>query len=316
MLQKLWKIMKSILFLGLTAVVIYGVTVITLPKIPDFYAEEEWDVVFFGTSQSYCTFDPAIFDEYGLKTYNRGRQQQTMNYTYYYVKDAFEVSDIDVVALEMFGMFYDEGDERFESEGIRESSLGDFRYSDVKIAAIKDCVEPELQFQYLFPLDKYHTNWEKWDISSIDAFKNTVLSPYYEEDSDRGYMRWEGVQECAYASWGMLHSGYHEPVYEENLRYLELIYELCVENDAELVLVRAPLPCYEMVIGKTNTIIDWAIENHVDYINCMPITAEIGMNFATDSLDGGAHLNESGASKVSRYVANYLIEEYFGGYAN
>ena len=64
-----------------------GVLVITkalIPRIPDFYKEKHWDIVFFGTSQSYCTFDPEVFDEYDLKTYNRGRQQQTMNYTYYY----------------------------------------------------------------------------------------------------------------------------------------------------------------------------------------------------------------------------------------
>ena len=314
MLQKIWKIVKCILFLGLTVLVIGGVTYITLPKIPDFYEEEEWDVVFFGTSQSYCTFDPAIFDEYGLKTYNRGRQQQTMDFTYYYIKDALDVSDIDVVVLEIFGMFYDEGDERFGNDVIRESSLGDFRYSPIKFEAIRDCVPEEEQFEYLFPLDKYHSNWEKWDFTSVDAFQKTVLNPYFKEESDRGYFRWQPSEWFYYPDWATLHSGYHEDVYEENLRYLEMIHELCEENGAELVLVRGPLPCYEMVIGKTNTITDWAIEKHVDMVNFMYLTDQIYLNADTDSLDGGAHLNASGAEKVSRYMANYLIEEYFGGY--
>lgn len=312
MLQKMWKIAKSILFLAVLCVVLFGITCTILPKIPDFYKEDEWDVVFFGTSQSYCTFDPMIFDEYALKTYNRGRQQQTMNYTYYYVKDAFDVSDIDVVVLEIFGMFYDEGDEGFTNESIRESSLNDFRYSPIKIEAIRDCVPEELQFPYLFPLDKYHSNWQRWKFSSVEAFRDTVLTPYAEEDVDRGYMRWSSSQEMWYASWDVLHSGYHEDVYEENMRYLEMIHQLCEENDAELLLVRGPLPCYEMVVGKTNTITDWAIDNHVDMINFMYLTGEIGMDFATDSLDGGAHLNESGASKVSRYLAEYLRDNYFG----
>ncbi len=311
MLQKICKIAKAILFLGIVTGIFYGVMILTLPKIPDFYAEDEWDVVFFGTSQTYCTFDPLIFDEYGLKTYNRGRQQQTMNYTYYYVKDAFDVSDIDVVVLEVFGMFYDEGDERFINETIRESSLGDFRYSDIKIEAVQDCVPEESQFQYLFPLDKYHSNWEKWDFSSTESIQKTIFSPYQEEDYNRGYMRWTSYEEAWYESWEALHSGYHEEVYSENIRYLEMIQELCEENGAELLLVRAPLPCYEMVIGKTNTLIDWAIDNDVDIINCMQLTEAMGMNFAADSLDGGAHLNESGASKVSRYIAEYLMENYF-----
>ena len=82
------RILKIIFFLGILGSGIFYISKALLPRIPDFYEEEHWDVVFFGTSQSYCTFDPEIFDDYNLKTYNRGRQQQTMNYTYYYVKDA------------------------------------------------------------------------------------------------------------------------------------------------------------------------------------------------------------------------------------
>ena len=312
MLQKIWKIGKSILFLTILCVTLYGVTILVLPEIPDFYKEDEWDVVFFGTSQTYCTFDPMIFDEYALKTYNRGRQQQTMNYTYYYIKDAFDVSDIDVVVLEIFGMFYDEGDERFINETIRESSLGDFRYSPIKLEVIRECVPEEKQFPYLFPLDKYHSNWEKWDFTSFDAFQDTVISPYYFEGEDRGYKRWSSYEWTDYPDWGTLHSGYHEDVYEENMKYLEMIRELCEANNAELLLVRGPFPCYEMVIGKTNTIMDWAIDNHVEMVNFMNLTGEIGMDFGMDSLDGGVHLNESGAAKVSRYLAEYLMDNYFG----
>lgn len=122
-MKKLISLMKVLIFCGILAGSICGITIALLPRIPDFYKEEHWDAVIFGTSQSYCTFDPEIFDEYGLKTYNRGRQQQTMNYTYYYVKDALDNSDIDVVVLEIFGMFYDEDDTGFTSEGVRDSSL-------------------------------------------------------------------------------------------------------------------------------------------------------------------------------------------------
>ncbi len=311
MLQKIWKIGKSILFVGVLALTLYGVTLTILPKIPDFYEEDDWNVVFFGTSQSYCSFDPQIFDEYGMRTYNRGRQQQTMNYTYYYVKDALDVSDIDIVVLEVYGMFYDEGDEGFTNESIRESSLGDFRYSPIKMEAIKDCVPEELQMPYLFPLDKYHSNWQRWDFSSLEKFQKSVLSPYYSEPSDRGYMRWTGSQWAEYASWAALHSGYHEDIYEENMRYLQMIKELCDEKGAKLLLVRAPLPCHEWVIGKTNTLWDWAIDNHVDMINYMLLTERCGLDFSTDSLDGGAHLNESGAGKVSRYLAEYIMDNYY-----
>ena len=46
-------------------------------------------------------------------------------------------------------------DTGFTSEGVRDSSLNDLRYSDIKVEAIRDCVPEDLQLSYLFPLDKY-----------------------------------------------------------------------------------------------------------------------------------------------------------------
>lgn len=290
-----------------------GVLVITkalIPRIPDFYKEKHWDIVFFGTSQSYCTFDPEVFDEYGLKTYNRGRQQQTMNYTYYYVKDALDNSDIDMVVLEIFGMFYDEDDTGFTSEGVRDSSLNDLRFSCIKVEAIKDCVPEELQRDYLIPLDKYHSRWEELDYSSLSAWKKSVGDPYFTEEG-RGFKHWAGVQPCGYASWDTIFSEQRRDVYEKNFEYLDKINKLCQEHGTKLILVKAPFPCYDRMVEMTNTVMDWADAHDVELINCMKVTDIIGMNFEEDSLDGGTHLNESGGQKVSRYLADYLMENYF-----
>ena len=279
-MKKLISLMKVLIFCGILAGSICGITIALLPRIPDFYKEEHWDAVFFGTSQSYCTFDPEIFDEYGLKTYNRGRQQQTMNYTYYYVKDALDNSDIDVVVLEIFGMFYDEDDTGFTSEGVRDSSLNDLRYSDIKVDAIKDCVPEDLQLDYLFPLGKYHSRWEELDYSSFEGWKESVMNPYFTEEG-RGFKHWAGAQPCGYASWDTIFSEHRREVYEKN---------------------------YDRTVEMTNTVMDWADENDVELINCMKVTDVIGLNFEEDSLDAGTHLNESGGRKVSQYIAEYLKE--------
>lgn len=298
---------KSILFIIILSICICMVTQILKPQIPAFYKEKHYDAVFFGTSQSYCSFDPEIFDEYELKTYNRGRQQQTMNYTYYYVKDALDNSDIDVVVLEIFGMFYDEDDTGFTSEGVRDSSLNDLRYSDIKVDAIKDCVPEDLQLDYLFPLGKYHSRWEELDYSSFEGWKESVMNPYFTEEG-RGFKHWAGAQPCGYASWDEIFSEKRRPVYEENFRYLDMMNELSKEHGTELVLVRAPFPCNEKTVEMTNTVMDWADTHEVELINCMKVTDVIGLNFEEDSLDAGTHLNESGGKKVSRYIAEYLKE--------
>ena len=267
---------KIIIFLVVLNGGILLITYVLTPKIPSFYREKHYDAVFFGTSQSYCSFDPLIFDEYDLKTYNRGRQQQTMNYTYYYIKDALDVCDIDVVVLEVFGMFYEEDDTGFISEGVRDSSLNDMRMSETKIEAIRECVPEEMQISYFFPLDKYHFRWEELDYASWNGFYNSSL-----KEADRGYKRWTESEVCVDDYWSIAFSEIRRDVYAENIKYLDKIYELCQKKGAKLILVKAPLPCYDRVIEETN------------------------------SLDGGTHLNESGAGKVSKHLAAYLKENYF-----
>ena len=93
---------KIIIFLVVLNGGILLITYVLTPKNTIILQGKSIMMLFFGTSQSYCSFDPLIFDEYDLKTYNRGRQRQTMNYTYYYIKDALDVCDIDVVVLENF----------------------------------------------------------------------------------------------------------------------------------------------------------------------------------------------------------------------
>lgn len=305
------QILKCIIFAAILGGAIGGITWMLMPKIPDYYEEDNWNVVFFGTSQCYCTFNPAVFDAYGLKTYNRARSQQPMEYTYYYVKDALRTSDIDVVVLEIFGMSYGEDSPLHIEEGVRDASLNDFPYSAIKIEAILDCVPAEEQWSYLFPLDKYHSNWETLDYSSPAAFLESVAVRTYQEESERGFWGWLASQPSEYPAWEEIYSEVRADVWEENMGYLEGIYELCQENDAKLVLVRAPFPCTADMVQITNTVADWAKQHEVELINYMKLTDEIDLNLEEDSLDGGTHLNLQGANKVSLHLAEYLQEEYF-----
>ena len=48
----------------------------------------------------------------------------------------------------------------------------------------------------------------------------------------------------------------------------------------------------------------------LDFLDLNLKTEEIGINWKTDSLDNGDHLNYSGADKVTRYLGNYLTQNY------
>lgn len=303
------RFIRFVLVVVLLGYAIYGVTLALQPRIPDFYAEDEWDVVFYGTSQAYCTFDPSVFDEYGMKTYVRARQQMPINYTYYYIKDAFEVSSIDVVVLEILGVAYGYDGTPWEFDDVRESAFNDFRYSKTKLEAIHECIPKDKRWPYYFPLDKYHGRWEQLDYSSWDNFWKSVSNPYYTESSDRGFWGWDTYVPCEYASMETIYDETRLEVSDVNMQYLDRIYGLCQENGAELVLVKSPLPYSDKIVAMTNTVMDWAYAHDVEFINYMKLTDEIGLDFDTDVLDGKDHLNKYGAAKVSRHLAEYLREK-------
>ena len=56
--------------------------------------------------------------------------------------------------------------------------------------------------------------------------------------------------------------------------------------------------------------VEYAQENQIRYINFLNLTEDVGLDFQTDTYDGGLHLNLSGAEKLSKYFGRILKEEY------
>lgn len=304
-MKRLQKIVGTVLFLLLLGFCIGGVSRYLRPKMSDFYREKEYDAVFFGTSECYCTLDPAVFDEYGLKTYNRGMPVQTMGFTYYYVKDALEHAKIDRVVVEVFGMSF--APERYDDLENADSSLNKMRDSATKWQAVRELMPKSQWTEYCFPLDKYHGEWEKKEYPSFHAFLKD-LKTKYKVDVDRGYQGSDSSIPFEYASPEIRMDENRAVLYERNVDYLNRIYALCRKYDTELILVRAPVPCYWLIVEEANSIQDWADEHDVIFYNYYQYVEEIGFDANTDSVDGGEHLNTIGARKVSRHLATFFAE--------
>lgn len=91
--------------------------------------------------------------------------------------------------------------------------------------------------------------------------------------------------------------------------YLEKIRKLCEKNGTKLLLVSTPSPI-NCNYARHNSIEAYAREKGLDFVDLNLKTEEIGINWKTDSLDNGDHLNYSGADKVTRYLGNYLTQNY------
>ena len=80
----------------------------------EFYAQSEnsIDMVFIGSSHSYCTFDPLIIDEgLGTNSYQLGMPLQHMDSTYYTLREVLNYQQPKDVVLEVY---WDMLDDEFE----------------------------------------------------------------------------------------------------------------------------------------------------------------------------------------------------------
>ena len=87
---------------------------------------------------------------------------------------------------------------------------------------------------------------------------------------------------------------------------------LCEEKGVEFILIKAPTNNwkYYWYDEWEEQIVAWANEKNVDYYNFIPLDGEIGIDWSTDTYDGGVHLNVFGAEKLTSYFGDILVQKY------
>lgn len=97
---------------------------------------------------------------------------------------------------------------------------------------------------------------------------------------------------------------------EMPMRYLDKMRELCEKNDIQLILMKAPSLSPVWYDSENEQVIEYAEKYHLPYINFYDLLEETGIDYETDTYDGGLHMNLSGADKVSGYLGKVLTTEY------
>ena len=155
---------------------------------------------------------------------------------------------------------------------------------------------------YKFPLVKYHDNWKHLKLT-------TFLQPrgkYHFSNKGMAY----AITVKAYPfgnEYMQLSGGKHAMLSEEKLDQFQKIYDLCDRNGVRLVLLTVP-SANTWNKGKSDTVKQLAKKydlTYYDYNRQLPA----GFDWATDSKDGGNHLNYAGASAVTKDLAKKLTDD-------
>ena len=282
--------------------------------------EDSLDVVFIGSSHVFYSINPdQLFDESGITSYDYASERQNLWQSYYYVEDLFRDQHPKIVILEALGILQD----TYIDSSYNHMAIDRLRFSSSKINAAKRVHElnpDEKIIDYILPALNYHDRiyeLEALDYDSSPVAPLTVskgfricvtTNPKTDFDYAAQYENYD--YETLYELYGDIFK--NPTVAGEPAEEMSKIKALCEENGATLVL--AKMPCADVWSDLYyQSVKKWAAENGVTYIDCngdIDVRNAIAIDYSTDSLDGGNHLNYYGAAKNTSWWAKYLSENY------
>ncbi len=94
------------------------------------------------------------------------------------------------------------------------------------------------------------------------------------------------------------------------MEYLDRIRELCEKNGIKLILIKAPSLSPKWYESQEKQVDQYAEKYGIPYINFYELISETGIDYETDTYDGGLHMNYSGAKKLSEWLGRELTSRY------
>lgn len=153
------------------------------------------------------------------------------------------------------------------------------------------------------PLFEYHNRWKSLTQADFSSAPQTTWS-----DDFKGFILNANVKPADVSGYGQATNGV-ATVPHNNSLWLRMMVEYCQERNVTPILMSTPSPV-NWNMARHNGIQELANELGIAYVDLNLIHTELGIDWNSDSYDGGDHLNIAGARKVSRYVGNYLSKTY------
>lgn len=268
-------------FLGLLVLLLVGAGWALCPRSNEglrfptanaFVAEPEnsFDYVILGDSLTLYGLAPkVILEEQGIPGYNCSVPLQTLAQSRSYLERFLSCQSPRLVLLEANVLY-------------REMSPA----------------EPALErVQSRFTVFRDHDNWK------TVTLKTLTQCPRWTWRHDAwGHFASQEV-EPAVTEHYMIDPQVPAPIPEASQRMLRSLRSLCRKQGAQLLLISVP-DAKAWDLERHRRVAALAEKLGLRYLDMN--LEQVGLDWQTDCLDGGDHLNEWGAQKVSRYLATYL----------
>ena len=202
----------------------------TTAKIDGFYnsPENEYDVMFFGSSNTYCSFNPlVIWEKTGVKSYVFATQQQPVWATYHYMEDALKTQDLKLAVVDV--LMFGKNDEYYD-DGVNYTFCDNMPMSKNKLELIRVSAPAGERFGLGCRFVKYHSRWNELKQADFEYDRRKM------SDYSKGFCVLTSHFDGAVAE-DLTNVTEEAQLTEKNITYLNKIIELCRENNVELMLV-------------------------------------------------------------------------------
>ena len=313
---------RAVVFLLILIISLYGINQVIMPKYilknstwpttssyNQFYemAENSIDVLFFGSSVAVNAFSPQeIYNDYGIRSYNLGSEQQSIFLSYYWLKEALRFQTPQVVVLDTRFLFELHPEDKINTvESLTRKCLDPMKWSEVKREAVSELCnidESQSEMSYYLKNIRFHTRWsglEEYDFVT----EETQYSPL------KGYSPIATYGPESYATFTSSGDTETKQEPQEVMQvYLDKMVDLCKTEGIQLVLVSLPNNLMNDAIN--NTLTAYANDNNIDYYNMCETSLynSIGAELPRESMLD--HENLWGAMKMSQYVGGLLQDTY------
>ena len=261
------------------------------------YLQEEpdtVDVLFFGSSMTYCDVMPAaVWRETGLTSFVMAGPEQTPEVMLAYVREALKTQRGACVTAEISGAFFD------RTTGYSKVNVGYMPFSLNRIRAALGC-EREMLRLAVFPIGSFHSELlaPQPSITDLTAEDGRMLCGY------------TLLEDAAPQTDSVDRDGLHLPgtdAYESHARALEALVRFCREENVRLVCYFAPATARIPAEARETLrarLLAAGCEHVWDLTDEAP---SFGIDSGADWYDS-LHFNRFGAEKFSAGLAQRLLE--------
>ena len=269
--------------------------------ISQYYREYgDHDVIFVGDCEVYANFTPMeMYRQKGITAYVRGTSQQLIWQSYYILEETFRYEIPKAVVYNVNAMRYSEP----VNEAFNRLTIDRMKWSSQKIGIIQASMTKEEDFwSYVFPILRYHSRFDELTEEDLQYLLKT------KDNTWNGHLVNQEVNPV-----GTLPTKRMLPDYQFGdicYDYLDKIRLLCEENGVELILIKAPSLYPYWYEEYEDQIQEYAYRHGLAFYNFLNDAQAMGIDYQTDTYDGGLHLNHQGAVKLSRWFADILAEKH------